>query len=202
MSKAPFFLPKNTWIVSDTHWGHENIIKFCRRPVDHEDAMIQEWQDAVPADGVVLHLGDLSYTNNGMFRHLISKKLPGSKYLIKGNHDSQRPIFYRDSGFTVIKPFEMRYGSHIVSFSHYPLKLSARVGPNRVHVHGHIHNNGYGGKGAPFTPFAAGQINVSVEQTHYRPVNLKELLDGYIDGCYEPNSISLDQLSKEAERAH
>lgn len=171
--------------------------------------MLREWNDAVPDDGIILHLGDLCYRNNGMFKHVISKKLKGEKkYIVKGNHDHQRPSFYRDSGFTMVKPFAIAYDydpnrkaelskRYMISFSHYPSKQVDDVCgypglPNdgrtreHIHLHGHIHNNGYGGYDTPFTPFSKNQINVSVEQTHYRPVNLKRLLDGYLNGCYEP----------------
>lgn len=152
---------------------------------------MEEWARAVPEDETLLCLGDLSWKNNGMFRHVISKHLTGDpKYLILGNHDRGRPSFYRQCGFTVVPPFEIEYTApgrkrpYTVSFSHYPLR-KGELYPNHIRIHGHIHNNGYGGKDSPFVPFAAGQINISVEQTHYRPVNLKELLDGYIVGCYE-----------------
>lgn len=163
--------------------------------------MIREWVAAVPDDATVLHLGDLSYSHNGMFRHVIAKKLTGQhKLLIKGNHDRSRSVFYKDSGFQVVRPFEMIYDPspefgaeaskrYAVSFSHYPLKTTEPHRQNRkhVHLHGHIHNQGYGGYTTPFTPFSLGQINVSVEQLHYRPVNLDLLLKGYINGCYEPD---------------
>lgn len=149
--------------------------------------MVQEWITEVPASATVLHLGDLTYRNNGYFKNIIAPKLTGNrKLLIQGNHDRLRPSFYKAAGFKIVDPFEMIYTVEktkwIISFSHYPL-----TGPpvkHEVHLHGHIHNNGYGGKHTPFVPFAKGQINLSVEQTHYRPVNLKRLLDSYLMGCY------------------
>jgi calcineurin-like phosphoesterase family protein len=73
----------------------------------------------------------------------------------------------------------------LVTFSHYPLRQPiVGRGEEHLHLHGHIHNNGYAGKDEPYTPFSAGQINLSVEQTKYRPVNLKRLLDGALSGCY------------------
>lgn len=183
---APEIDPAETWVTSDSHWGHDNIVRYCNRPDNHFDVMVDRWREEVPAEATVLHLGDLSYRSNALFKHVTSAKLTGTrKLLILGNHDRQRPSFYRDCGFKVVKPFEIPYGDWVVSFSHYALREPA---PERhVHVHGHIHNNGYGGRASPYVPFSVGQINVSVEQTHYRPVNLKLLLDGFIDGCYEPN---------------
>lgn len=213
--------PANTWVVSDTHFGHQNIVGYCHRPLDHEQVMIAEWRAAVPDDATVLHLGDLCYRANAQFKHILAPELTGKrKLLIQGNHDRQRYSFYRDCGFRVVKPFEIDYRTGrcercvgtgslesndstddswwacgacngtgktkwTISFSHYPLR-APNLDEHHAHLHGHIHNNGYGGKDTPFTPFSAGQINLSVEQTKYRPVNLKQLLDGYISGCYEP----------------
>lgn len=186
MPAPPDIDPARTWVVSDTHFGHRNIVDFCHRPTDHENVMMEEWAREVPADATVLHLGDLAYRNNAFFKNMIAPHLTGArKLLVRGNHDKQRFSFYRDSGFKLVRPFEMRYGSRRVSFSHYPLRSAPPA--NQVHIHGHIHNKGYGGVKTPFVPFAAGQINVSVEQTCYRPVNLELLLRGYFDGYYEPD---------------
>jgi calcineurin-like phosphoesterase family protein len=56
------------------------------------------------------------------------------------------------------------------------------MAPYDVRIHGHIHNNGY--TRDAFVPFLKQHINLSVEQTKYRPVNLKLLLDAYLYGEY------------------
>ncbi len=181
MSKQPTpptIDPATTFVVSDTHWGHENIIGFCHRPTDHEQVMMEEWARAVGDEDTVLHLGDLSYRSNGMFKHVISKHLTGKrKLLVRGNHDRQAFSFYRQSGFKLTRPFEIVYRDWRVSFSHYPWndKEDGTMPKNMVRLHGHIHNNGYTREG--FVPFRKNHINLSVEQTGYRPVNLKSLLD-------------------------
>lgn len=147
-----------------------------------------EWENEVPKDATVLHLGDLSYRNNAYFKNIIAPKLTGErKLLVKGNHDRQSHKFYRDSGFKLVSPFSINYKIEKqiwrISFDHYPF-AHGPVYPQHLHIHGHIHNNGYCGKEGPFVPFSLGQINVSVEQMHYRPVNLKKLLDGYLKGAY------------------
>lgn len=206
----------NTWVVSDTHFGHDNIVGFCHRPEDHEQVMLAEWRAAVPDDGTVLHLGDLTYKSNARFRHVIVPELTGArKLLILGNHDRQGMGFYRKCGFSVVKPFQIPFGearcptcvgtgsielsdstdeswwdcvvcdgsgrisgTHAVSFSHYPWNTrdEGKMPESALRIHGHIHNNGYTRDG--YVPFLKNHINLSVEQTKYRPVNLGLLLRG------------------------
>lgn len=193
----------STWVVSDTHFGHENIVGFCHRPLDHDQVMIAEWRKEVPDDATVLHLGDLCYKGNAFFKHITAKELTGArKLLIRGNHDKNPDSFYRTCGFQLVRPFKIAVGNKYgdgrtialdegnfetvwnVSFSHYPWSATddAIQGPCDLRIHGHIHNNGYSRDA--FVPFLRNHINLSVEQTKYRPVNLGVLLRAYLLGDY------------------
>lgn len=179
--------PQTTWIVSDTHFGHENIKQFCHRPDDIEQTMMEKWARMVPDEDTVLHLGDLSYKSNAFFRNMIAPHLTGKrKLLIMGNHDKQRYSFYAKSGFKIVKPFKIHYGKASpywdVSFSHYPWneEEEGALHNNQIRIHGHIHNNGYAL--AAFVPYLRNHLNVSVEMMRYKPVRLKHLLDGFLYG--------------------
>jgi calcineurin-like phosphoesterase family protein len=163
----------NTWVTSDTHYGHENIIAYCNRPEDVEQVMIAEWRKVAQPGRTMLHLGDLCYRGNARFKALIAKKeltgegLADRNLLVSGNHDGQRYSFYRDCGFKLARPFALKLrlleedgtpGLRVnppglglpstyvtVSFSHYAWS-EEEDGPqpaNHWRVHGHIHNNGY-----------------------------------------------------------
>jgi calcineurin-like phosphoesterase family protein len=202
--------PENTWVVSDTHFGHANIVGFCHRPEDHEQVMLAEWRKWVPDDATVLHLGDLSYRSNSWFKNIIAKELTGArKLLIQGNHDNQRFSFYKQSGFQLVRPFSIEYPGDLtpgvtrpwnVSFAHYPWneEEDGEIRSNDLRVHGHIHNNGY--TRDAFVPFLKQHINLSVEQTHYRPVNLKLLLDGALGGKYPQTTP--EQIKDARDRKH
>lgn len=187
----------NTWVVSDTHFGHDNIVGYCLRPEDHEVAMLAEWRAEVPDDATVLHLGDLCWKGNAYFKHIIAKELTGSrKLLIKGNHDRARDKLYKQAGFRLARPFALKlaetysglrvseFGTYTVSFSHYPWSEEddGTMFGTDWRIHGHIHNSGYTDKSRPYVPYLKNHINMSVEQTHYRPVNLKLLLDAALLG--------------------
>ena len=53
------------FFISDTHFGHTNIIKYCNRPFNNTDemdtALIKNWNAKVPKDGIVYHLGDFAW---------------------------------------------------------------------------------------------------------------------------------------------
>lgn len=53
----PTFTPDQVWFTSDTHFGHENIIRFCNRPFRSAEEinaeLIRRWREVVPQEGIV-----------------------------------------------------------------------------------------------------------------------------------------------------
>jgi calcineurin-like phosphoesterase family protein len=91
---------KDTWIVSDTHFGHSNMVKLCNRPLNFNERIVQGWKKTVKENDPLLHLGDL-VTFFGPLTDMwldMAATLPGDKYLIRGNHDKKNSY----KGFTVI----------------------------------------------------------------------------------------------------
>lgn len=78
------------WFSSDTHFGHENIIKYCDRPfknVDHmNEVIIDNWNSVVSPGDTVYHLGDVALGQIDKSLACVSR-LNGYKILILGNHD-------------------------------------------------------------------------------------------------------------------
>lgn len=162
-------IPTPDFIISDTHFGHNNIIKYCNRPANHDDIMLNNWYNTITRDSIILHLGDFWFPKQlpfALFQKL--SKLPGRKYLIKGNHDKD-PDAIRRAGFNVINTsVKIFHREKTLVFSHRP---EVRLRPDEINVHGHIHNN----ETAKF-PF----INVSVEVTNYAPMSMDDLYEHYI----------------------
>ena len=61
--------------ISDTHFLHNNIIKYCNRPQDHNRIMIKNWIKNVRDDDIVFHLGDVacSVKNNKDKEHKLKE---------------------------------------------------------------------------------------------------------------------------------
>ena len=163
-------LDVNTWIISDTHFGHKNIVKYCGRPSNHNSIMLKAWHRLVDRNDFVLHLGDVTVWHT---RHVFwaqqMKNLPGIKFLIKGNHDEQwsNQQWLNLAGFTVTDPF-IDGG---ILYSHIPASPSPQWD---INIHGHSHNH------TPFRRYHKLQTtyyNVSVEAMSYKPVRLGTILD-------------------------
>lgn len=161
------------FVISDSHWGHKNIVAYADRPYDHEAMMIKRWRSTVNPNHTVLHLGDLFFARKGgekRFVEEIAPQLTGKRrYLILGNHD-KRDFDYEACGFTVLEPYSINYRSFEVSFSHYPRIVANEE--QRIHVHGHVHR--YYSGGMETRP---NNVNCCVEALDYRPQRLTKLLN-------------------------
>lgn len=186
------WLNPDTWIISDTHFLHENIVKLVGRPENHNEIMIENWNNLVQPEDIVLHLGDVVFTNsqNREEAARFLRNLPGKKYLIKGNHDKENAWFYKESGFEVIKYNTYIYeydfqgitkrvknnyiwywnGSQKILISHYP--DVDNVNRWDINIHGHCHSNAYHAS----VPENKHYINLSVEMTDYKPIKLRDAL--------------------------
>ena len=81
---------QNIFFTSDTHFWHDNIIKFCNRPFNSieemNDTIIENWNKVVGKNDIVFHLGDFCFCGSDKFKDII-ERLNGYIYLILGNHD-------------------------------------------------------------------------------------------------------------------
>lgn len=164
----------NIWVTSDTHFFHENILKFeGGRPEfssveEMNEHMIFCWNSVVRQGDKVYHLGDVAM-GPGMREGMgaLMSRLNGSKRLIVGNHDDI-PWLSRGNWFKKVMLWRNFKELNIV-MTHLPLHESSmkeRWEGKVLNVHGHIHRQ----------PAPSGKHHcVCVEQTDYIPVNLEDL---------------------------
>jgi calcineurin-like phosphoesterase family protein len=177
---------KDTFIVSDTHFSHANILTFKRedgqmvRPgfssyEEMDEYIVNKWNSVVKPDDKVYHLGDVVMKK----RYIdIVKRLNGKKRLIMGNHDIFPFGFYQDYFEEV---YAMRFlPQEGIMMTHIPLNLQC-IKKYWINVHGHIHEKIIGQD----TQMVLGNIedqhpyyyNVCVEHHDYTPVSMDVIRD-------------------------
>lgn len=171
MPEPQFLVNDRTWIISDTHFFHVNIGRYCDRPEDWHERIVDNWSSLIAPDETVFHVGDLALGKKENLEDLASL-LNGRLYLMRGNHDRRGKAFYQRLGITLIPdPYEILHSSGLwLIFSHRPM-LPLR--PGALNLHGHIHN-----KLAP--ALGPRHVNLCVEVRGYRPWRLNEILTPYL----------------------
>ena len=160
------------FVISDTHFGHENMYKFTDFSGTHrvrkefqsahegDLAMIERWNAVVSPQDHVYHLGDVSMGPRGLS---IVGRLNGRKRLVLGNHDKEPIRDYLAAGFQKI--FSSRQFDRWCILTHIPIHPEGLVG-GKINIHGHIHER---------PPYDERYRNVSVERINYTPVELESL---------------------------
>lgn len=170
------------WFTSDTHFFHENIIKYCDRPFrsargdllvrDMDAAIIEHWNKVVSKDQLVIHLGDFSFVPGQYVR-----KLNGRILLVQGNHD--KPSF-NNLFYGVVQFLPLQIGEFKCFLTHRPLviddeydrKDAVRIDPKIIDdcdfiIHGHKHGK---------WKLSGKHIDVGIDAWGGRMIPCKELI--------------------------
>jgi calcineurin-like phosphoesterase family protein len=134
-----------TWIVSDHHFNHANIVELSNRPFtdwsEMNDAMIDAWNNVVGRKDRVFVLGDFGMDNRyGTDIEHIFKSLHGEKHLVIGNHDEQNKRILTFPWATQTQIVRIKENGRRAIACHYPLLTWLHPSKN-VMLHGHSHNN-------------------------------------------------------------
>jgi len=180
-------MSKKTFITSDHHFFHRNIIKYCNRPFVDEYEMnkvlIENWNKVVSHGDTVIHLGDFFAGLKGRRKEAIElvAKLNGTKYLILGNHDHFTKNEFKEMGFKFVGDYLIK-GNFL--FTHYPAvvdekyphignEFSKKIFESNdiltiFHGHRHLPN--------PNRTEFQNHVNVGVDANNFTPIDLMELL--------------------------
>jgi calcineurin-like phosphoesterase family protein len=147
------------FVIADTHFFHDNIIKYCGRPFrggeEMNEFLLDEWNRVVSPEDLVIHCGDVALGQTELIIELCNK-LNGTKILVEGNHDRRKSVtVWKQAGFELVKTKPWIVGQFV--FSHEPV-----VVPDwGFNYHGHSH-------GMWAVP-GANHMCVSVECLQYTP---------------------------------
>lgn len=123
------------WVITDSHFGHEKMMGDVR-PIGFDHLLFNNLEKQIRKEDVLIHLGDVAFNNDHKWHEDLLTKIPGKKWLIRGNHDKRSYTWYLDRGWDFVgDTFSMHiYGRDLV-FSHTPVP-----GSYDLNIHGHFHN--------------------------------------------------------------
>jgi calcineurin-like phosphoesterase family protein len=164
--------------MSDPHFGHENIIKYCNRPFSNvkemDETIINNINNRVAETDTLFVIGDFcmkrsSEASNApqnafdYYRNQIKCK---NIIFLRGNHDKN------NGTKTIIQSLIIEHGGIRIFFIHDPKYSEENY---RFNFCGHVHDK------YKFRKLGKKSIivNLSVEQWNYQPVDINEVLGAY-----------------------
>jgi len=160
----------NYWIITDTHFGHKRMHKYCQRPHDFEERIFKSLSQAVRPDDVLIHLGDFCIGKDEHWHQKFMLICAGKKWLVRGNHDRKSNTWYHRNGWDfVADKVQLNIFGKIIILSHKPIDDDG----DYTNVHGHHHNTGH-------------HLEDSTDDRHklvfieheYSPINLRRIIEG------------------------
>jgi calcineurin-like phosphoesterase family protein len=158
--------PRKIFFISDTHFGHKNIIRSCGRPFNCELEMdcdlMENWNDMIGKDDIVFHLGDFCHWRKDPKEYL--KDLNGRIILCRGNHD--RDVSEFEFSDQII---EVSINGQDVVMCHYPMRAWNKSHYGSWHLYGHTHE-----KFRDRDPDSL-SLNVGCDYWEFRPITFQQV---------------------------
>lgn len=135
------------YFTADTHFFHKAMLPL-RGFTSVEEmnyAMIRKWNDAVPRDGIVFHLGDVSFSGLANTMGVLGQ-LNGTIHLVKGNHDYSFKnklvgMFASVQDYLEINVEEKGGTRQRIVLNHYSHRVWNQHHYGAWHLYGHSHGN-------------------------------------------------------------
>lgn len=187
---APLVLEKSsngrkpiTWVTSDHHFGHANIILHANRPYEDvgemDEALIGRWNSVVGESDIVYHLGDFCLGSAIQAGDYL-RKLNGNVIMLSypWHHDKwlKRKVSPVE-GIYVLETLArikfdgpmavFKYRDMPVHMCHYPLWSWDKKHYGAVHIHGHIHGSDWR------SPVGGLSVDAGVDANYFFPMSME-----------------------------
>lgn len=135
------------WILSDTHFNHQNILQY-----EHEnrrfssveemnEQLIKNWNEKISPEDTVWHLGDFILGMADGVLPILNRLNFKELNLIPGNHDTDAKIaIYEQAGVKVLPQlYDAKIEGTRFVLCHYPMQAWKGQGKGVIHAFGHVH---------------------------------------------------------------
>lgn len=167
----------NIWLISDTHFGHENIQlpEYGGRPEGFENKIISNIKKKLKPKDLFIHLGDVCFGQEVLWHGELQAATVGCyRWLIRGNHDTKSTSWYLDHGWhSVAESLYLKAFGKNILFSHIPKPDDGYD----LNIHGHFHNTTHRSQEPELLAIKNDkQILIAVEYSDYAPISLRDLI--------------------------
>jgi calcineurin-like phosphoesterase family protein len=166
------------YFTSDAHFGHENIIKYCKRPFKNikemDETIIKNWNSKVKLGDIVFYVGDFCLSKSSeapnsrkdAFEYYRSQ-LNGDIIFFRGNHDGNNKCK------SIIESIVINHGGKRIYLTHNPKFAKEDFHWNFCgHTHGNQGKIRKLGKKSTI-------IDLSVDCWNFTPVDINEINQAY-----------------------
>lgn len=183
------------WFTSDTHFGHENIIKLSNRPFKNAKEMdrvlIDTYNRMVKPNDYLYILGDFCWGNTNDLLNYRAQIKCNNVIMIWGNHDMH--VRYDERAQQAFKSthdlLDITINRQDIVLFHYPILEWNRFFRGSWHLYGHVHGNINHFPGAL-------AVDVGVDVQNYEPVDF-EILQHIMSRRKMFNAKSINDYVKE-----
>lgn len=132
---------RNVWFIGDTHFGHNNILKYSEETrghfngvKEHNEAIVENINKYVKPQDTLWHLGDVAFgVDNLKYIRFINCN---NINLVMGNHDTYNIMEYVAVGFNKIVG-AIQYKEFLLT--HVPVNACQVNERYTCNIHGHLH---------------------------------------------------------------
>lgn len=167
------------WFMSDTHFGHEAILRAHNRPFksveEMDEAMLSSINRLVKKTDTLYHLGDFASCHVEKAIKYRKRINCENLFLIYGNHDYKnrsfkefRKVFGKGHCHDIL---EIRRESHLMVMHHYPHLFWHHWDKAAFNLHGHMHC-----ESSPLREHHM-QLDVAVDGHDFRPWSFDEVME-------------------------
>lgn len=150
------------FFTADEHYGHANIIRYCKRPfasvAEMDSELIRRHNEVVGAKDIVVHAGDFTLAPPQVARQYLTR-LTGEHVFIRGSHD-------RWMSGPPVDLWEKTIDGQYLVVCHYAMRVWPRSHYNSWQLFGHSHGG--------LEPVGK-QWDVGVDNNNFYPLSFKEL---------------------------
>ena len=179
------------FFIGDTHFFHNNVIKYCNRPFkDSEEmnrAMIDNWNSVVKPTDHIYHVGDFGFAHEDKLYNVL-KRLNGVKHLVWGNHDKiiRKSTLLRSKfeSLSELKEIYVQHhsfpeGKQKIVLCHYSMRVWNKAHWGAYHLFGHSH-------GTLLDDPNSLSFDVGVDSWNFTPVSLEEVINKMTTKNFKP----------------